>query len=281
LAAVFAFLNGAEFAFTAVVIQDRRENSAPGFSAPRGLAFALFCAIFLTAGAATLAGQTSSSAGESSQRPAAKRATRPPGQKPLTKDEVRAAEQRLADLGYWTGAIDGEFDGASRHALIAFQKVEGHKRTGVLTREEFTALQAAPKPLPRERNYAHVEIDLGRQVLFMVNDKGQATHILPVSSGSGEEFTSEGWTRQAITPAGKFSVFWKLEGWRKSALGLLYYPNYICGGVAIHGSPSVPTTPSSHGCIRIPMFAAKEFSALTPMGTIVVVYNDTPAGSSP
>jgi lipoprotein-anchoring transpeptidase ErfK/SrfK len=110
-------------------------------------------------------------------------------------------------------------------------------------------------------------------VLFIVEAHDKVSHILPISSGSGQPFTSEGWTRNAVTPTGKFEVCRKIQGWRKSPLGLLYYPNYICGGVAIHGNPSVPVTPASHGCIRIPMFAAAAFSRLTPIGTIVIVYN--------
>jgi len=43
------------------------------------------------------------------------------------------AEKRLWELGYWAGPIDGTFDSASRHALVAFQKVEGRTRSGNLT----------------------------------------------------------------------------------------------------------------------------------------------------
>jgi lipoprotein-anchoring transpeptidase ErfK/SrfK len=31
--------------------------------------------------------------------------------------------------------------------------------------------------------------------------------------------------------------------------------------------------PASHGCIRIPMFASKKLSELTPVGTEVIVYD--------
>jgi lipoprotein-anchoring transpeptidase ErfK/SrfK len=65
----------------------------------------------------------------------------------------------------------------------------------------------------------------------------------------------------------------KINGLRISRLGALYYPNYLVNGIAIHGSPSVPPYPASHGCIRIPMFAAKDFYDMTPLGTIVVVYD--------
>jgi lipoprotein-anchoring transpeptidase ErfK/SrfK len=55
------------------------------------------------------------------------------------------------------------------------------------------------------------------------------------------------------------------------------YPNYFLNGIAIHGSPAMKAYPDSHGCIRIPMFAAKEVSEMTPVGTIVVIYDDSGA----
>jgi peptidoglycan hydrolase-like protein with peptidoglycan-binding domain len=186
---------------------------------------------------------------------------------------VREAEQRLYSLGYWTGHADGVFDNEDRAALIAFQKVQGLQKTGRLTRAELNALRSAAAPTPIDASYPHVEVDLGRQILFFVNGAGVVSNILPVSTGSGKLFTSRGRTRRATTPTGKFTVERKITGWRKSPLGLLYYPNYINDGIAIHGNPSVPVSPASHGCIRIPMFAAKEFSQLTPIGTPVIVHN--------
>lgn len=193
----------------------------------------------------------------------------------MPTQDVLAAEQRLAELGYWTGPVDGLFDSASRHALIAFQKVERRACTGKMTQDELEALRAAKRPAPLETGYFHVEVDLRRQVLFVVDGTGTVAKILPVSSGSGKPFTSEGWTRQAITPTGRLTVHRKIAGWRKSPLGLLYYPVYILSGIAIHGNPSVPIVPASHGCIRIPMFAAKAFSDMMPVGTQVLVHDGT------
>lgn len=187
--------------------------------------------------------------------------------------DVLEAEQRLAELGYWTGPVDGAFDSASRQALIAFQKVECRGCTGRLTSNELEAIRAAKPPVPLESGYFHVEVDLRRQVLFVVEGSGVVSKILPVSSGSGKLFTSEGWARRAVTPTGRFRVSHKISGWRKSPLGLLYYPVYFLSGIAIHGNPSVPTTPASHGCVRIPMFAARQFSEMIPAGTIVLVHN--------
>lgn len=202
----------------------------------------------------------------------ARKFTSSPAQQ-LSKEERREAEQRLWDLGYWAGPVDGKFDSDSRHALRAFQKVERRARTGSLTSNELNALRTASRPLPRHTSYAHVEIDLKRQVLFVIDESGDVMRILPVSTGNGELYMDHGEVHRARTPAGTFKVLRKIDGWRLSSLGLLYYPSYILNGIAIHGSPSVPAHPASHGCIRVPMFAAKELSSLMPVGMEVMVYD--------
>jgi peptidoglycan hydrolase-like protein with peptidoglycan-binding domain len=192
----------------------------------------------------------------------------------LSTQEILEAEQRLWGLSYWTGPVDGKFDAELRHALIAFQKVERRARTGKLTLLELNALRNANRPVPRHSHYAHVEIDLERQVLFVIGEDGTVFRILPVSTGNGELYMDHGELHRARTPTGTFKVQRKLKGWRRSSLGLLYYPNYIVNGIAVHGSPSIPTRPASHGCIRVPMFAAKELSLLMPVGMEVLIYDD-------
>lgn len=194
---------------------------------------------------------------------------------PITPQMISDARQRLFDLGYWIPEADAKWGEASRHALIAFQKVEGRARNGKLTPDELQALSAASRPAAREPGFAHIEVDLARQVLFVVDASGPVSKILPVSTGNGKFYEIEGETERAVTPVGRFRVYRKLPGWRKSPLGLLYYPSYIVGGIAIHGNPSVPGQPASHGCIRIPMFAAEEFSNMTPIGTQVIVYDSS------
>jgi N-acetylmuramoyl-L-alanine amidase len=193
----------------------------------------------------------------------------------ITSQMIAEAQRRLLDLGYWIRGADGKWGDSSRHGLIAFQKVERRARTGKLSLSELHALKTAARPAPRERGFAHIEVDLRRQVLFMVDADGTVSKILPVSSGNGKPFEIEGEMDVAVTPVGRFKIYRKLPGWRKSPLGLLYYPSYIVGGIAIHGNPSVPAQPASHGCIRIPMFASEEFSELTPVGTQVIVYDNT------
>ena len=191
---------------------------------------------------------------------------------PLTRTQIKEAELRLAQMGYWTGPVDGIVDPATRSALIAFQKYSGRPVTGELTENELEALRTGTTPTPRDGAYEHVEIDLDRQVLLLINSEGRV-RVLPVSTGSGETFIDEGQPSVAYTPRGRFIVYNKVVGWEYGPLGSLYYANYISGGVAIHGARNVPGSPVSHGCIRIPLFAAREVSKLMPLGTIVLVYD--------
>jgi lipoprotein-anchoring transpeptidase ErfK/SrfK len=199
--------------------------------------------------------------------------------KPITAKDIKAAKEKLAALGFWITKDPDSY----RQALIAFQKVNELKRTGKLTRVDFEAIKNAEEFTPKEtqkleENKLRVEVDLRRQVLFVVNHENKILRILTISSGNDKEFDSEGFVRDAVTPVGRFKVYNKIKGWRKSALGLLYYPNYFLSGLAIHGSKFVPPYPDSHGCIRIPMFAAEEFYMMTEMGTEIRVYeSDAPA----
>jgi peptidoglycan hydrolase-like protein with peptidoglycan-binding domain len=198
--------------------------------------------------------------------------SRPGREAALTRMQIKEAEQRLAALGYWAGPVDGVFDAGSRSALIAFQKYEGRPVTAKLTLAELEAIRASEGPKAREPGYEHVEVDVDRQVLLIINDAGNVK-TLPVSTGNDKPFLVDGQTSIAYTPRGRFVVYDKTYGWEDGVLGSVYYANYITGGVAIHGYETVPTTPASHGCIRIPMFAAREVSKLLRLGTIVLVYD--------
>ena len=187
--------------------------------------------------------------------------------RPLTSAEVKSARLRLKELGYVSAA------GSTQSALVFFQKWEGRKVTGRLTRDDFDALMDASPLQPRDPGYKHVEVDLDRQLLLLVDHDGEVARMLSVSTGSGRRYNEKGMRGTAYTPRGRFRIYGKIAGWRKSPLGLLYYPNYFSDGLAIHGNPSVPSTPQSHGCIRIPMSAAKEMSRQLSVGTIVLIYD--------
>jgi lipoprotein-anchoring transpeptidase ErfK/SrfK len=190
-----------------------------------------------------------------------------------SKNRTFEAEKLLSDLGYWVLKVDGVADASTRHALIAFQKVEKRKRTGVLNERELEALRAATRPQPKFTGETHIEVDITRQVLFLVNESDVITHILPISSGSDEKYKQDGKWEVAHTPRGEFKVEKQIHGVRKAPLGNLYNPNYFHLGVAIHGSNSIPIYPASHGCVRIPRFADKLFIDMVSIGMKVYVYD--------
>lgn len=199
--------------------------------------------------------------------------TRVRKQRPLTRAELKQAEARLAEMGYRPGRVDGSIDDDTRRALVLFQKWEDRQTTGQLSRKEYDAIMSADEPHARDSGYRHVEVDLDRQLLLLTDDDGAVTRILPVSTGSNKQYNEKGMRGLAYTPTGRFRIYAKIDGWRKSPLGLLYYPNYFSDGLAIHGNPSVPDSPQSHGCVRIPMSAAVEISKALPVGTILLIYD--------
>lgn len=198
-------------------------------------------------------------AGGQNEKGRAPRAARPS----LNSAEIRQAYARLAEMGF----------GPGKGGLITWQKFEGRKVTGQLTRAEIDAIMTASAPQAKDPGYKHVEVDLDRQVLLLTDTDGVVRKILPVSTGSNKQYKEKTMSGLAYTPRGRFRIYAKIAGWRRSPLGLLYYPNYFSDGLAIHGNPSVPDSPQSHGCIRIPMSAAVEMSRQLPVGTIVLIYD--------
>src|SRR5437773_8920173 len=104
----------------------------------------------------------------------------------LTRAQTREAEQRLSEMGYWTGTVDGLFDTATRSALIAFQKWEGRAVTGELRLDELEAIRTSAAPKARELGYEQVEVDLERQVLLLGKVE-RSVRCLRVSICGGKE----------------------------------------------------------------------------------------------
>ena len=197
----------------------------------------------------------------------------PPGLGKGSKGEdVKRLEERLATLKYDTGKIDGSFDSTTAFAVMAFQKVHGLPRTGRATDDVVKLLQTAglPEPMMPSGGSNRIEVDLKRQVLFLYQG-GSLVRTLPVSTGNNKRYCVDGDCATAVTPGGSFRVTRKIKGLRVSRLGKLYNPLYFNGGIAIHGAPSVPAGPASHGCVRIPMATSGWFHDTVPTGTAVYV----------
>jgi N-acetylmuramoyl-L-alanine amidase len=177
-----------------------------------------------------------------------------------SKSSVARLTDALASLQYLVPRTT-VFDGRVLDAVYAFQKVEGLPRTGVVDPMVWARLQRTKTPRPRYGGGDHLEIDKTRQVLLVVRG-GSVAQISPVSTGGYGRYT----------PVGRFSIYRKVTGFDPSPLGTLWDPMYFTGGYAIHGNPSVPPYPASHGCVRVPMWIASLLYETNDYGETVYVY---------
>jgi len=180
-----------------------------------------------------------------------------------TTEQAKWVEQRLSDLSYRPGAIDGVFDSRTRAAVIAFQKWEGMTRDGVVSSAVLNRLQTASRPKPSRSGATNpwIEVNKTKQVLLYCKN-GAVVWTLPVSTGSA----SVG----IVTPSGTFSVVRKTLETNPRYLPLYILPSPSV--LAIHGYPNVPTYPASHGCIRTCLWDEDALYPLIPVGTKVYVY---------
>jgi peptidoglycan hydrolase-like protein with peptidoglycan-binding domain len=187
--------------------------------------------------------------------------------------EVVALQRELRALGYWHGASDGTYGYLTEQAVTAFQKVEGLTPDGLAGPATRAALSEAGRPSTSAKGNL-IEIDKGRQVLFVVRD-GKVTWTLNTSTGTELPYQVGGRTEMADTPPGRWTVDWVVDGTDVGELGALYRPRYFHGdGIAVHGYHSVPNYPASHGCVRVTNAAMDWIWAqnLMPMGSAVWVH---------
>ena len=176
---------------------------------------------------------------------------------------VAALANRLAELGYAIPGRTSSFSYELRDSVYAFQKAQDLPRDGVVGQATWARLQDPRELTPRYEEPAdHVEIDKARQILLDIHG-GRITAVLPVSTAGIAGY---------YTPVGKFAIYRKVPGLDPSPLGVLLNPLYFVGGYAIHGNPSVPPYPASHGCVRIPNWASYGFYAAHGYGETVYVY---------
>ena len=169
---------------------------------------------------------------------------------------VLALERRLQKLRYALRSVDSVYATDTLEAVLAFQKVAQMERTGRVDAALWRRLLAATVPRPRYASGTHIEVDKTRQVLLEVVD-GKVERVVHVSTGL-----------TGNTPLGRWQVYRKVTGFD----WVLWYPLYFLRGFAIHGYPSVPAYPASHGCVRVPMWIAPSIFARHGYGATILVY---------
>jgi lipoprotein-anchoring transpeptidase ErfK/SrfK len=153
---------------------------------------------------------------------------------------VRLLQRGLAAHGYVVGR-PGLYDARTARAVLAFRKVTGMARTTVAGSDVFRRLEKGGGRF-RVRfpsHGKHVEADLSRQVIALIRGS-KVERIYPTSSGAPG----------TPTIRGSFRVYRKDAGYNAKAM---YFSSYFIRGYAIHGYATVPTSPASHGCLRVPI----------------------------
>ncbi len=168
---------------------------------------------------------------------------------------VRALELRLRELRYALPSADSTYGLDTYQAVLAFQKVNGLPWTGRVDPRVWQRLRTASPPRPRYGG-DHIEVSKGRQYLLVVQG-GETQLVVHVSTGA-----------TGNTPIGHWQVYRKVTGWD----WVLWYPMYFLRGFAIHGYPSVPAYPASHGCVRVPMWVAPQLYSRIGWGQTIYVY---------
>lgn len=186
---------------------------------------------------------------------------------------VSYLQRRLDSLGFRAGPVDGNYGPRTSSAVLAFQKYVGIERTGELDATTLAHLRMPMGRGPRsDAPGPRIEIDLARQVLFVVHDDGGWT-VVNTSTGNNELYHHPaGYSATAVTPTGSWPVFRRVEGWDPGPLGSLYRPLYFTGGFAVHGSNSVPAYPASHGCARTSPVDQDWIWQVVPNGAQVTIY---------
>jgi peptidoglycan hydrolase-like protein with peptidoglycan-binding domain len=197
--------------------------------------------------------------------------------------ETSRIQLRLYELGFWLQGADGEYGLTTRQAVMAFEKYMGFEADGAVDQRTADALTAMTlRPYARANSGTLVEIDKSKQLLFFVVN-GRTEWVLNVSTGNGQEYTEpdkntpgETITGVSLTPSGLHKVNRERpEGWWEGDLGEIYRPKYFVGGVAVHGSNSIPNYPASHGCVRVSVPAMDWVwdSGIMPLNTPVWVHD--------
>jgi L,D-transpeptidase catalytic domain/Putative peptidoglycan binding domain len=172
---------------------------------------------------------------------------------------VLVLQRGLAKLGFAT-PVTGYFDGLTANAVNAFRKTNNIGRTGYASSSVYGMVLAGRGAFRLRYPEAgkHVEFDWSRQVLVLAK-KRRPYRVYHVSSGA------------PATPTVFGSYRFYRQQYGTNASGMVH-SSYFIGGYAIHGYPSVPNYPASHGCLRVPIPNAFAIFSWIKLGDRIFTY---------
>lgn len=183
-------------------------------------------------------------------------------ERPMEGPDVRLVQQRLRQLGFYQGRVDGIFGRATHDAVIAFQARRRLAPDGIVGPSTYSALGTGPLPDSLGDRGPGITIDLERRKLFFTRN-GVVQRVYDVAVGAPPTPTPVGrWVvvEKTLNPGGPFGTRWMRI-------------NIPWGGYGIHGTdePASIGNAVSHGCVRLLNPQAEELYTLTPIGTPVSI----------
>ena len=213
-------------------------------------------------------------------------------------NQVKLLQQRLTDMGYYSGPISGNYLGNTRNAVKAFQKQNALEQTGKVDRTTWDAIfnnpyvvlpDESPKPTARPQAPAfHLVVDVNNQVVtaYARDEDGNYTQRIR------DMICSSGTTRNPSDLGD-----WVLSGYKVT---WCYFPKWgdyarywtrINNGIAFHSViyNTVSTmdlsiksyrrlgSRASHGCVRLQVADAKWVYDYVEAGTVVTITQKLPA----
>ena len=184
----------------------------------------------------------------------------------VSKQRVKEVQGHLKRLGMDI-AVDGAEGPRTRQAICGARRL---LRYGKVTRQpirwkDVRKVRAAKRWKAPRQGKTYLAVDRKCQLLYQAKH-GKFKRVLHASTGA----------RGNATPGGSYKITWRWPGWHDSS----EYPqrrgqrqhvqrDVLQGrrGLRCTASRSVPTSPASHGCVRITVPAAK------------VLYNDVANGT--
>lgn len=226
-------------------------------------------------------------------------------------DDVEMVQQRLKDLAFDPGPVDGQFGTLTKQAVWAFEKlvmdVPRSQATGQVTPAMWDRMQDPITIQPRRPTGGladHTEIYLPQQVMivFHADRPALVAHISTGELAPGatgftpwhemadeyceivrydtdnegnllEEPVEKDVCGRSYTPPGVFKAYRKVEGVRNGPLGGMWDPIYVNQGIAIHGALNVPLEPASHGCIRVSQHLGRYLQSILEIGDRVLIWD--------
>jgi hypothetical protein len=173
--------------------------------------------------------------------------------------KVLLLQRALLREGFAT-PVTGYYDDATSRAVLAFRKTNEMGRDGYALKEVFAMLMRGEGSYKLRYPQAgkHVEFDWSRQVLVLARG-GRPYRTYHTSSGA------------PATPTvfGSYRFYLQTPGTNSKGM---VHSSYFIGGYAIHGYPSVPSYPASHGCLRVPIPNALSIFEWIDIGDPIFTY---------